>query len=453
MQVLNALALFADANGDALASPQWRWQVAATAAGPFADIAGAVQSYFVPSAAEQGKWLRFGVLPMALLPPAAGLWTWSAAVGPVVAEKPYLNHILSTGESVSLGVGGAPALSTNQPYQNVGLSGDQLVPLVEKKIETPASAMANHLTEASPGKSWKFAVTLHGQSATPYIGLRKGSLPFAAGMKQVQAVAAAAKAQGQLPRVLAVTAIDGEGDGGSGWASSYAKSLQQWQSDYQQEVSALTKQSGVLPMFIDQLSAFGALSAGPALPLAQLEASLAKPGAIILVGPRYQFTYPDALHLDAPSYQHLGAYFGKVIGRVLFQGEVWLPLSPLSASRKGKVITLKMHVPNPPLVLDTMLVAKRNQLGFEYLNSKETIAVTAVSVADTTVTLTLASEPAHPGEHVRYGCAFINKSGSGAMVANAPGGNLRDSDATPGPGGKPLYNWAIHSDIAVELAK
>lgn len=453
LQVLKAQYQFADANGDAAAAPQWRWQTAPAAAGPYADLPGATQSFLAPTSAELGKWLRVGVLPVAQVAPAAGQWTWSAAIGPVAAEKPYLNHILSTGESVSLGVGGGPPLSVTQPYQNVQLADDKLVPLIEKPVETPSSGMANQLTLASPGKTWDFAVTRHGQSATLYIGLAKGSPPFATGMKQVQAVAAAAKAQGQIPRVIAVTAIDGEADGGSGWGTSYSKSVQQWQADYQQEVSALTGQTGVLPMFIDQLSAFGALSAGPTVALAQLEASLAKPGAIFLVGPRYQFDYPDKLHLDAPSYRRLGAYFGKVMGRVFFQGEAWLPLSPLTASRKGKVITLTMHVPNPPLVLDTQLMAKRSQYGFEYVNSKESIAITAVSVAGSAVTVTLASEPAHPGEHLRYACAFVKQSGSGALVADAPGGNVRDSDSTPGPDGKPLYNWAIHFDVAVQAAK
>lgn len=448
-QILQAHYTFADGNGDPADAPQWRWQVAATASGPFADLADSGHRWFSPGPAEQGNWLRVGVLPVAKVAPFIGQWSWSPPAGPVAAEKPYLNHILSTGQSLSLGGLGVPALTVLQPYQNVGLSGTQLVPLVEATLETPSSAMANYLTQVSPGQSWDYAVTRHGVPATLYIGLSKGTAPFEEGMQQVKTVAAAAMKGGQIARVAAVTAIHGEADGGSGWAGTYAKNLQQWQADYQQEVFAITGQSGTLPLFTDQTSSFGYLSAGPGIALAQHQASLAKPNAIYLVGPKYHLTYPDGLHLNAASYRQLGANFGKVMGRVLFQGEVWRPLSPLAASRKGKVVTVKMHVPNPPLVLDADLVLKRSQFGFDYLNSKQSIAVTAVSVTATEVSLTLATEPTYPGERLRYACVFTPKSGSGALVADAPGGNLRDSDTSPGPDGKPLYNWAIHFDVAV----
>lgn len=76
----------------------------------------------------------------------------------------HFTHILSTGQSLSIGTGGSPPLSTNQPYNNKMLSGTNLVPLVEMSREAKSSAMANMVTSLAPGETYQSIVTRHGVS-------------------------------------------------------------------------------------------------------------------------------------------------------------------------------------------------------------------------------------------------------------------------------------------------
>src|SRR5262245_1889380 len=115
-----------------------------------------------------------------------------------------IHHILVTGQSLSQGSMGSPALSTIQPYSNVMLrtSGNSFapapslfapvfVPLVETQRETIASALANSITARTPG-GYRSAVTRHGYGAQPYANLKEGSIFFETGMAQVTKARAAA---------------------------------------------------------------------------------------------------------------------------------------------------------------------------------------------------------------------------------------------------------------------
>jgi hypothetical protein len=414
--------------------------------------------------------------------------------------KTRLIHVLSTGQSLSIGVqppntSPRPGISTVQPYSNlmVDLTG-RVVPLVEgiqtfrdpttPNTESPSSALGNYLTALNP--SLQNAVTMHGYGAMDYFHLAKGALTvelpdhtryfaFEDGITRAKLIHAKALELGKRYVPAAVTVIHGEADSRLNTSiESYAKFLGTWQSDYQSELNKIAQDDPndlipdeKVPLFTDQMSSYTAQGfTSPRISLAQWEAARVNPDKIFLVGPKYQYHYTDGLHLNVEGYRLLGEYFGKVIDRVIGLKQDWKPLSPLSATRKGAEIRVRFFVPVPPLVFDTALVkAKRESnlltYGFEYWNSSsnpEKITKVRITGPDE-VAITLASNPGtSAGEVIRYAYTGIPGTRSadhysGAQQENAPRGNLRDSDAaiSPAPGSsrKPLYNWAIHFEQPV----
>jgi hypothetical protein len=376
-----------------------------------------------------------------------------------------VHHVLIGGQSLSVGYGANPVVSTSQPHDNVMFAPgvragagplDAFVPLVETQDgvlgETIASGMANLATELAtsgglPGQ--RILVSAHGSSGTAYAGLQKGTPPYAAGMAHAAASAAVATAAGETSIVRAVAVVHGESDHVGGNAT-YDDDLLEWQADYEADIQALTGQTAPVPMFLCQVSSFTQYGqSSSAIPGLQLAAARTRPDRIFVVGPKYIFAYGDGVHLTAESSRWLGEYYAKVYDRVLVQGERWLPLSPAEITRDGVDITIVFHVPAPPLVLDETLVSNPGSYGFGFTDSSGAPpAIASVALeGDVTVRVTLAAEPTAGNGRIRY--AWTGTPGQPAGPMTGARGNLRDSDATPSPSGNTLYNWSVHFDEPV----
>ncbi len=383
-----------------------------------------------------------------------------------------VNHVLSTGQSLSIGSVGTPPLTLTQPYSNVmfvtgvmaeatGLT--SFVPLVEGDIppgridpvETMSSSLANLVTKLAreqvfvsmpqAKQSHDVLVSVHGVGGTPYVGLKKGTAPYATGLAQATAGRDLAKALGKSYVVRAVTTVHGENDHVSG-NTDYASDLIEWQSDYEEDVKALTGQTIDVPLFQTQVSSWTKQGQVTSLiPYAQLQAHIDRPGKIVLVGPKYHLPYAaDGVHLTNEGYRHMGEDYAKAYRRVILEGLPWEPLRPKSATLAGKVITVTFHVPSPPLVFDTTLVTDPGNKGFEYIDDADVLPE-IVSVAldgPDRVKITLSAEPTGNNREVHYAAGA--PAGSPAGPTTGPRGNLRDSDTTPSRSGYPLFNWCVH---------
>jgi hypothetical protein len=382
-----------------------------------------------------------------------------------------VNHVLGTGQSLSVGSQGVPALSAMQPYDNLrfvtgviagGAGLTSFVPLTEGTTETLSSAFANLVTKMArdvvlvgqpAGKtSHDLLVSAHGLGGKPYSDLKKnGALAaYANGMAQAQAGHDLALAAGKTHVIRAVTNVHGESDHNKGNVN-YATDLVEWQSDYEADARAITGQTEPVPMLHTQFSSWTKLAGGlttSAVCAAQLAAHVDAPGKVILVGAKYHLPYAaDGVHLTNEGYRHMGEDYAKVYRRVILEGKTWEPVRPKTVARAGAVVTLKMHVPAPPLVLDTALVSDPGSMGFEWTDDGPvvpTIASVAV-IAPDTVVVTLSGAPNANGR-IRY--AFTGVAGAKGGPTTGPRGNLRDSDKTPSRDGYALYNWAVHFDVA-----
>ena len=378
-----------------------------------------------------------------------------------------INHVLSTGQSLSVGALGAPALSTAQPYANTmfvtgvlagGAGLTTFVPLVEGAVETMSSSLANHVAKQArdvvlvgqpAGKtSHDLLLSGHGIGGTAYVGLKKGTAAYANGIAQAQAGRDLAVAAGKTHVVRAVTNVHGESDSNLANAA-YEANLLEWQSSYETDVKAITGQAEAIPMLHTQFSSWTRLTGLPTtsiIPSAQLAAHVNAPGKIVLVGAKYHLPYvADGVHLTNEGYRHMGEDYAKVYRRVILEGRPWEPVRPKAISRAGAVVTVKMFVPAPPLVLDTTIVSNPGDYGFEWVDEGPTPTIVSVAVSGPdTVLITLS---AAPGANARLRYAFTGTSGARGGPTTGPRGNLRDSDATPSRSGYALYNWCVHFDV------
>jgi len=369
-----------------------------------------------------------------------------------------LNHIISTGQSLSVGWNGGPPLTTNQPYANlmlsgVGQTGTNLVPLIEgpnlhnAQVETISSALANTITALSPQTNYTTIVTRNGEGGVPYSGLKKGTSRYAKSMDQVQKAKAAAENDGYDYIVAAVTTIHGESDHDAGNGPYYAGYLKEWQADYNTDIKAATGQTNDVPMFLCQMSSHTKYGETTSLiPGAQLWTA-ENSRRHYLVAPKYFLTYSDGVHLTAQSYRHLGEYYGRAMKKVLVDGEEWHPLKPVRITMSGTNITVDFYVPSPPMVFDTNAVMFKADYGFEYADDASNTVISGVSIVDEdSVVVSLSGVPTGANPRLRYAYTGTAGSWAGWNQAGSARGNVRDSDATPSLYGNTLYNWLVHFD-------
>jgi hypothetical protein len=388
-----------------------------------------------------------------------------------------INHILSTGQSLSVGSTGTPPLSTTQPFENLmfstgtnagGANLTKLVPLTEGRVdggtnpnqETMSSGLANLVTKMAREEllihqpagqtSHELLLSLHGIGGTAYVGLKKGTAAFNNGMKQTQAAFGLAGLLGRSYVVRAVTTVHGESDHVAN-NLDYEKDLLEWQSDYESGVKAINGQTDPIPMLQTQMSSWTRYnSATSAIPIAQLAAHVSSNGKVVLVGPKYHLKYSaDGVHLTNEGYRHMGEDYAKVYRRIVLEGRRWEPVRPTLITRVGAVITVKFAVPSPPLVLDETIVTNPGGFGFEFAQNSGgpiTIATATVTAPDT-VSILLSAEPTGTVKRLRYG--YTAPVAALAGPTTGARGNLRDSDATESRHGNKLFNWCVHFDEAV----
>lgn len=353
------------------------------------------------------------------------------------APRDYdVRHVLSTGQSLALGLGGVPLLSTTQPFGNLTFKkgliwggqdpDDDFAPLVESSQETMSSGLANALSWWTLPKPLVTLVSVHGYNGAPYRDLAPGGRGFyEIGIASVRRGQALATARGLSYAVGAVTVVHGESDADEG-STHYADDLFAWQAAYERDVRAITGQPGPIPMLITQTSSHPSSD----VVLAELDAHVRSSGRIVLVGPKYHLSYFDLVHLDSEGYRWMGEMYARVYQRVVIEHGVWEPLRPVDVRRDGREVRVSMLVPVPPLRIG------KGPTGLSFTDgtaAPPSIAYVHVEPPDTLVVV-LDRAPAGAGT-LSYA-----RTGPGSLV---------DSDVTPSPHGYDLANHAVAFELAV----
>ncbi len=407
-----------------------------------------------------------------------GLFCLAAAIAgfrqPVSAEGPgTLHHVHISGQSLSLGIGGDPALSIDPSVNHLMISGGLLTPdfssleaLRTEGQETIAAGFAEGLTnmleDAGQPANYDLLVSHSGRNGTVIDDLDwQGGDPyhvFWTGMFSFWKGSLYAAEAGRAYQPEAIAWLQGETDiFVNTELSTYKNALTKLQLAYQFGSHYMTGASNVVPMFIYQTNVLTIEGKARAdVPLAQLQTSEENP-YIHMVTPIYPFTYDDGLHLTNHSYRHLGGYFAKAYKKVIIDGEPWEPLRPVAADLRHRTVTVDFSVPEPPLVLDTEVVNDPGDYGFEVIDNNGVVSIAAVRLSGPEqVEIVLSRQPVG-SSRVRYaysGPRLADIWGVGGAYVGARG-NLRDSDASTGFGlneqGQPyvLPNWCVAFEMSI----
>jgi hypothetical protein len=405
-----------------------------------------------------------------------------------------LNGVIGSGQSLSVGAQASDVMSSLPLYANLKLELGgasvppfdparpelSLVPLLEpirplattypsaypNNIygETPHSAMASQISALALAAADHDHVTVHsvvGENGQGMSVIAKGAVEkldgakstgraYAASLFEVAAIARLARAQGKTYGVGAIILTHGESDAGN---QGYESDLLRLWSDYNQDIGAITGQTQKAALLVTQQHsiafASGAVTAAAASTLAVWRASVAHPDAIVCVGPKYQYPHAaDTVHFGTRGYQLLGEKYGQAYFEHVVLGRRWRPLEPVEARVEGRTVSVRFHVPAPPLAWDeslpaphqTALTEWKSGRGFELRNGNTPIAIEAVVIAGDTVRITAASD-LPGGMTVGYAAT---SDGSVPAYGSRRGGQLRDSDPFVGiVTGQAQANYAV----------
>jgi hypothetical protein len=389
-----------------------------------------------------------------------------------VTQNTVNNHIISTGQSNSIGAENYP-ISTTQPYNNRMLNASKtaFVGLIEPIAgtygglgETMSSGLANSLSYFT-NQNYSSIISLSGAGAMTYANLMQGTVFYNSLIESVASAKNLSLLEGKNHVVRALTVIHGETDEYTPTpASVYEQNLVEWQNNYSNDIRAITGQEEEVILFTDQMNGHQNLgSPVPHIALAQYNAAKNNPGKIILVTPKYIFPVVDWLgHLTNYSQRRLGEYYAKVYKKVIIEGQQWKPLMPEQVTLNGNTIYARFHVPVPPLAFDTNAVMLQQNYGFEYFDNSYSAYITNVEIVSAdTVAITLNTIPTGENKRLRYAyTGTVGNWSTGPFATGSSRGNLRDSDMTPSvhqdsyvPSfmGNYLRNWALAFDESITV--
>lgn len=323
--------------------------------------------------------------------------------------------------------------------------------LVEATVESPRSGIGNFYYTAT-GQSVFVVTGANGGSA--YTAIKSGTNTFLA-MERMMESAAARNGD----RCLASVLIHGETDHINGTTrQTYAANILEMQSDIKAKCARIGSAGQQVPIFVSQMSSWTddnnpGTSTTSAIPMAVYDAARAS-GDCRLVQPFYNWTHAaDGIHLTNTSSRAMGAKFGQAIAF----GPSWQPLWPRLDSpveRTANVITVYLHTPFPPLVVDTTNVTgvSATTRGFEYTDDSSPPSITEVDCSAAcsgntcSCQITLASTPTGANKKLRY--AYTGTDNAAGGPTSGPRGNIRDSDTATWQGAA-LYNWLVHFEEPV----
>ena len=287
----------------------------------------------------------------------------------------------------------------------------------------------------------------HGTSGASIANLSKGGSTgsYEDALHGVDEAVRLAAAEGKATAVQSLSWVQGESDRYD-TAAEYKTKLQAMLADYRADIAARTGQSHDFIVLIYQPSGNQySFPTGELVPntIAQaiFEASEEDP-RILIAAPMYQAAHADDLHFASAGGKLIGMQWGKVLYKRVYRGEDWRPVEPRRITKHSpRVITVKFHVPEAPLLFDTTHVVDPGGYGFTVEDDSGVLSIASVDLINSdTVRITTATDI---GTNPKLGYAYYGVGGNGGGPITGARGCLRDSDPTVGADGSTnLWNWA-----------
>lgn len=371
------------------------------------------------------------------------------------------SHVMYFGQSLAAGVASGSPITTTQPYSNVTFDGgtreftsfSSFIPLVEDTVETGVATACNkavsmHIENGGEAADMVLVGSSAAQGSKTIAQLEKeGTEDWYKDQFIVQLEAA--KALDSDYSLVAVPWFQGESDVIIPTSeAAYKADMQALIASINFDANTKNKGNGPVHMLTYQTLVRSRQETG--IVEAQRNAAIEN-DLIHTVIPIYHIEHAtDDTHLTAGGYRHVGAYFGRAVYEMK-QGLVPQSLRPISATRRGTEIRVRMNVPTGPMVLDATNLYSTTDSGFAVEDATGVLTISTIAIDGDDVVITTSTTPSGATE-VRYALDYISGSVPTDYPASAATGNLRDS--TPGAidvsgSAKPLWYPSLHFKLSV----
>jgi hypothetical protein len=324
----------------------------------------------------------------------------------------------------------------------------------ELSVYGMAESLVNQL-----GKDTLICIFPGGQGATDMSRLNRGNDCYIRFLENINTACLTARGNGWDFYVPAICWMQGESDVFYYFGADYKKNLLRWLSDFNEDIRKITHQQQDVRIICYQTNLltnavyFQADSfecREMAVPQAMME--LIRDDTLFWAsGPTYPYNFVHELkHLDGVSQKRFGylaavSALGIVRGTDRFRG-----LVPTRTIPAGTDVQISFNVPQPPLILDTLLISNPSYYGFSVIAPGNRNILQSVFLKDDVITLHCSESVV--GCKVRYA---VNGETLKSGWKKGPRGNLRDSQGDSLKVdilGKtyPLHNWCYQFELQLE---
>lgn len=298
-----------------------------------------------------------------------------------------------------------------------------------------------------------------GSDGTIISHLGKGTKPYKKLLHDIKTAYQSAIDKGWSFEIPALCWMQGETDVNSYPGTNYRELLLQFTKDINNDVKLITKQQKDIEIICYQTNAitrakhFNPLAyhcIETEVPQAQLELVRDNP-AFHASGPVYPYDcVNEIIHIDGLGQKRHGVLVALTALDIIKNQKNKRGLLPVKAKCHETEIVIDFQVPSPPLVFDTIQVAKADCFGFSVITPDNRNIAKAISINGNKIHIR-CSEPAHKCR-VRYA---VNGEYMKSGRLHGPRGNLRDSQGDSLSikileKDYPVYNWCYQFDMPIE---
>lgn len=326
--------------------------------------------------------------------------------------------------------------------------------------EISVYSMAEYLADHT-GKDTLICIFPGGQDGTIIANLGKGSAPYQKFISDIETAYQSAKDKGWDFVIPALCWMQGETDINSYPGTDYRELLLQFFDDINQDIKRITGQKKDIEIICYQANIltraphFDALSydcTEASVPQTQMELVRDHP-SFHASGPTYPYDcVNDIIHIDGWGQRTHGRLAALAALDIIRHQENRRGLLPMKATYQDQEIIIDFSIPHPPLVFDTVLVAKTANYGFSVITPDNRNIARDISIQDHSIHISCSEQP--EACRIRYA---VNGEKMKSGRQHGPRGNLRDSQGdlyTMTFQGKvmPIYNWCYQFDMPIEKA-
>ena len=324
--------------------------------------------------------------------------------------------------------------------------------------ELTSYGMAQYLANKT-GKDTLICIFPGGSDGTIISHLGKGTKPYKKLLHDIKTAYQSATDKGWAFEIPVLCWMQGETDVNSYPGTNYRELLLQFAKDINDDVKLITKQQKDIEIICYQTNAitrakhFNPLAyhcIETEVPQAQLELVRDNP-AFHASGPVYPYDcVNEIIHIDGLGQKRHGVLVALTALDIIKNQKNKRGLLPVKAKCHDTEIVIDFQVPSPPLVFDTIQVAKADCFGFSVITPDNRNIAKAISINGNKIHIR-CSEPAHKCR-VRYA---VNGEYMKSGRLHGPRGNLRDSQGDSLSikileKDYPVYNWCYQFDMPIE---